>query len=145
MNWWECSVFINWILPKPPWSRLYRALLPGSSVQPGWCSPPLGKKSTSPSLSWVPNPAKIAQRRRWHKRIVSRTPYTVCDSWILLLLNVRSIVSHTLRKCEVGAISMDDVHKSCVIGVETSIEGFTGKERISGIKTYKIRNKQKWY
>lgn len=63
----------------------------------------------------------------------------------MLLFNVRTTVSFTLGKCEVGAISMDDVHKSCVIGVETSIEGFAGKEGISGIKAYKIRNKKNRY
>lgn len=63
----------------------------------------------------------------------------------MLLFNVRTTVSFTLGKCEVGAISMDDVHKSCVIGVETSMEGFAGKEGISWIKAYKIRNKKNRY
>lgn len=50
-----------------------------------------------------------------------------------------------MGKCEVGFISMDDVYKCCVIGVEMVIEGFVGKERISGIKVYKIWNKKNWY
>lgn len=63
----------------------------------------------------------------------------------MLFFNVWIIVFFILGKCEVGVISMYDVYKSCVIGVEMLIEGFVGKEGISGIKVYNIWNKKNWY